>query len=77
MLKTAHAADCKRVFKNYDINCSRCQELIKGAKPRAGWNDLKIRNEQQRSISIENHYKNHATTCEYAIRNVPCVAFDY
>lgn len=39
--KTKHKADCQRIFKNYDKNCPRCQELMAGAKPRMGWNDAR------------------------------------
>lgn len=35
--KVVHKEDCTRVFKKYDVSCPRCQELIKGAEPRAGW----------------------------------------
>ncbi len=36
-MKTLHKADCKRVFKHYDITCPRCQELAGGAEPRKAW----------------------------------------
>lgn len=35
--KTLHKEDCKRVFKRYDADCPRCQELMGGAKPRDAW----------------------------------------
>lgn len=36
-IKTAHKEDCKRVFKKYDQECARCQELSNGAPARAAW----------------------------------------
>lgn len=35
--KVVHKEDCKRVFKNYDMDCPRCVELANGAKPRDAW----------------------------------------
>ena len=39
-MKTKHRNDCSRVFKNYDLKCSRCQELAAGAPAREGWGAL-------------------------------------
>lgn len=41
MKKVPHKADCKRVWKRYDMTCPRCQELAAGLNPRAGWSDHK------------------------------------
>lgn len=55
MEKTLHKADCKRVFKNYDMTCPRCLELKNGSRPREGWSDEKRRMEAERIRSIKNH----------------------
>jgi hypothetical protein len=36
--------------------CPRCDELHNGAQARAGWNDAKIKAEQQRSEAIKRHF---------------------
>jgi hypothetical protein len=36
-MKTLHSENCKRVFKKYDKECPRCQELANGAEPREAW----------------------------------------
>lgn len=36
--------------------CPRCDELRTGAPVRAGWNDAKIKGEQQRSEAIRKHF---------------------
>jgi len=40
--QTKHIQDCKRVFKNYDLNCSRRKELASRAEARRGWNDVTL-----------------------------------
>ena len=56
MNKTLHSLDCKRVFRNYDAACPRCQELMKGEKPRAGWSDHKRRFEAQSARYMAAHF---------------------
>lgn len=57
--KTQHNAGCQRVFKNYDPNCPRCQELMAGAKPRQGWQGnyyrRKKQQDEQRTKAIYSH----------------------
>lgn len=36
-MKAAHKSDCKRIFRRYDPDCPRCQELAAGAAPRKPW----------------------------------------
>jgi hypothetical protein len=57
--KTVHNTDCKRVFKNYDATCPRCQELANGASARKGWNS---RREQdlRRCAEIRSHFQSDA-----------------
>ena len=55
-MSTKHKDDCKRVFKNYDATCPRCQELAAGEKPRAGWSDNKRIMEAQRRRAIAIHF---------------------
>jgi len=53
--KTKHLQDCQRVFKNYDKECPRCQELASGSAPRQGWGDFKRRMEAQSITAIKAH----------------------
>ena len=34
---TKHSVGCKMAFGRKDPSCTRCQELLKGAAPRDGW----------------------------------------
>lgn len=43
MERTKHRLDCERVFKRYDADCPRCQELASGADPRGGWSRHTVR----------------------------------
>ena len=53
---TKHSHDCKMAFGRKDPNCPRCQELLKGAAPRKGWNISNRRDEEARRIcDIKNH----------------------
>lgn len=36
--------------------CPRCDELRNGSPARAGWNDTKLKAEQQRSEAIRRHF---------------------
>lgn len=40
-MSTQHKSDCKMAFGRKDASCPRCQELLQGAKPRAGYGDKK------------------------------------
>jgi hypothetical protein len=51
---TKHSADCKMSFGRKDANCPRCQELIAGDKPRAGWSTFKS-NDARRVADIRAH----------------------
>lgn len=53
--QTKHSTDCRRVFSNYDLRCPRCQELACGKPARAGWSDLRRRNEANRVRWIREH----------------------
>lgn len=52
---TRHNADCKMTFGRKDANCPRCQELLAGDKPRAGYNDARIANDKLTMLAIRNH----------------------
>lgn len=71
-----HKEDCTRVFKNYDMTCSRCIELSNGSVPREGWQARyyanKKREERYQSRAIENHFASEAHKQE-----IVCTAFDY
>lgn len=71
-MKTKHNENCQRVFNRYDSNCARCQELMAGAKPRAGWNDRKKQEETKRREAIKNH---DFVAC--AAKNGCCTCFDW
>lgn len=50
---TKHSYQCSRVFKNYDMNCTRCVELANGSKPRDGWQKAYYENKaRQEAIQI-------------------------
>lgn len=70
-IKTAHKANCKRVFKNYDRTCARCLELANGAAPREGWNNAKDRAYQQFKRALDAH------NCLTANCGPVCTAFDW
>ena len=75
-MKTVHNPDCKRVFKNYDPTCPRCQELASGSKPRAGWSDHKRHFEAQRLIHIREHFAPNGPHARGECGPV-CTAFDW
>lgn len=77
-IKIVHKQDCKRAFGNYDVSCPRCLELKAGAKPRAGWNDEKRRQEAMTSAAIHRHYltPEGREDCKKHCGPV-CVKFDY
>lgn len=52
---TQHTAGCRRVFKRYDPQCPRCQQLIDGAAPHKGWGDHAARQEANRSRWLREH----------------------
>ena len=61
---TKHSTDCKMAFGRKDADCPRCQELIKGDAPRAGWQKAyfsKPTNDQQRCAEIRAHV--HTSHC--------------
>lgn len=70
-MKTKHTAECTRVFKNYDINCPRCQELMKGAAPRQGWSQNRKRQDEQRIRDIKDH------VCSIEKCGPVCTKFDW
>ncbi len=55
---TKHNDSCTRAFANLSPLgcCQRCDELREGAKPRAGWNDAKMRQEAQQRDAIRRHF---------------------
>lgn len=52
-MDTKHKSDCQMSFGRKDPSCPRCQELLAGAAPRAGWQtahfELKRRQEEARA----------------------------
>ncbi len=70
-MKTTHTTACKRVFKNYDMTCPRCQELAGGAKPRAGWNDAKDAEYARFKSALKAH------DCTKSNCGPVCTAFDW
>lgn len=68
---TKHNSDCTRVFKNYDANCARCQELKTGSAPRAGWGDWKRKMEAQSIAAIKAH------NCQTSHCSVVCTFGDW
>ena len=70
-MNTKHKENCKRVFKNYDATCPRCNELAQGAPAREGWNDVKKAQDAQRSRWIAEH------DCKQNGCGNVCTAFDW
>jgi len=68
---TAHAANCRRVFKQYDPKCSRCLELIHGAIARPGWGPSRREREAKLIDEIRAH------DCERSGCGTICTAFEY
>lgn len=56
---TKHSPDCKRVFKKYDPECPRCQELAAGASPRKGWQADYYSRKQREESSRERAHAAH------------------
>lgn len=54
-----HDNSCERVFKNYDLKCSRCIQLAAGAAPREGWQKsyyaTKKRQDEVTRYELANH----------------------
>ncbi len=55
---TQHNDACTRAFANLSPAgcCPRCDELRAGAKPRAGWNDVKIKADAMRAAHMREHF---------------------
>ncbi len=71
--KTRHIEQCKRVFKNYDLTCLRCLELIAGDTPRPSWNSPRLAREARTLDAIRTHYVNGKPKCG----NVVCTCFEW
>ena len=69
---TKHKADCRRVWRRYDLTCPRCLELSRGETPREGWNDKKRHDEERRIAAIHAH---DFTAC--AKKHIVCTCFDW
>jgi hypothetical protein len=75
-----HAPDCRMAFGRKDPNCPRCQELLQGAQPRAGWQRdyfaRKTRQEKQRAAEIREHFAPGGRH-DRGLCGPVCTAFDY
>lgn len=69
--RTLHKEDCNMAFGRKDAACPRCQELMKGSAPRAGWNDAKITREKQFSRELAAH------NCERSHCSIVCTFGDW
>jgi len=72
MSNTKHKPDCVMAFGRKDETCPRCQELLNGAKPRAGWSSKRRQEEADRLQAIRNH---NFAAC--TANNVVCTHFDW
>ena len=75
MIKTSHASNCSRVFKNYDLNCPRCIELKNGSTPRDGWQKAYYNDKRVKEQRFLNAIKTH--NCVQSKCGPVCVAFDW
>lgn len=73
---TRHNLECRRVFKNYDPECPRCQELAAGAAPREGWGSRALRQDEQRRRHMAAHFAPGGPHARGECGPV-CTAFDY
>lgn len=55
MNNTKHATDCKMTFGRKDKDCPRCQELIKGAVPRAWASARKVQDDARHLAEVRAH----------------------
>ena len=80
MPNTKHSPDCKMVFGRKDPDCPRCQELLAGAAPRAGWQGdyfaRKARNERMEREAIKQHFAPGGPH-ERGVCGPVCTAFDW
>lgn len=53
---TKHATDCRKAFRNYDMNCPRCRELAEGLPARNGWGAVRRQQEQMQCVAIKSHF---------------------
>jgi len=72
---TKHIDTCRMAFGRKDPNCTRCQELIKGASPRAGWQKSYYERKRQEEESFERELKSH--NCETSNCGTVCTAFQW
>ena len=80
-MNTKHKADCRMAFGRKDATCPRCQELIAGAAPRAGWQQAyysrKRYDYQAYTEAIHDHFSNNPNHGKPGNRCYPvCTAFD-
>ena len=74
--KVIHKEDCKRVFKNYDKDCPRCQELMNGSPAREGWGRIKKEQEARTLKAISEHYRSYYPNGNKC-GNIVCTCFDW
>ena len=77
---TKHSLDCRMTFGRKDPNCPRCQELLAGAAPRAGWQrdyfSRKKAQDDQRRREIAEHFAAGGPHARGVCGPV-CTAFDW
>ena len=54
-----HKTDCKKAWNRFDASCPRCQELLSGAAPRAGWGRKVSDFERRQCEEIRDHFSSH------------------
>lgn len=74
-MKTKHSDDCGRVFKNYDLNCPRCQELANGSPPRDGWQKGYYSRKAAEEAMYLQDIKTH--DCQTSNCGIVCTAFEW
>ena len=73
--RTKHKTDCKMAFGRKDATCPRCIELLRGAKPRRGWQESYFSNKRHQEARRKESIKKH--DCTNAGCGVVCTAFDW
>ncbi len=82
-MSTKHKSDCNMAFGHKDKSCPRCQELLNGSAPRAGWQKSYYNSrEYQLRVGEGPHYEAFkkelkAHDCKKHGCGPVCVAFDW
>jgi hypothetical protein len=72
---TKHSVDCNMAFGRKDPSCPRCQELMAGAAPRAGWQKSYYANKTAQEAAQRSAIRHH--DCKVSGCSVVCTFGDW